>query len=300
MYSHEIALALGQQLEDLLAERRGFLGPLDRWHRARVGGQHSADTLARHIQQACNLAFPYSLRMQLENRSSLRLAQHGWSLAPRFVGGVRSITRLRVESSAARWCGSAIPDAPAPVARSPGSGSVACRWCLVAAAFCRITSAAEAGVRAPCCCRDAKLGRLTSLPRCPPLFGERLSHAPAMLQADARHGHQVTHGQRRGDLAFAHQLLHRFGQSIRQRQPARHPVLLRSKRRASSSIEQPRRLSISSSSQPCSSALSGSLIRSVRSSSSASASLISHTTARTVSRPSCWSAAMRLWPSMTR
>ena len=72
MDSHEIALALGQQLEDLLAERRGFLGPLDRWHRARVGGQHSADTLARHIQQACDLAFPYSLRMQLENRRHAR------------------------------------------------------------------------------------------------------------------------------------------------------------------------------------------------------------------------------------
>jgi hypothetical protein len=43
-------------------------------------------------------------------------------------------------------------------------------------------------------------------------------------------------------------------------------VGLRSKRRASSSIEQPSRLSISASSQPCSSAVSGSLMRSERSS----------------------------------
>lgn len=75
---------------------------------------------------------------------------------------------------------------------------------------------------------------------------------------------------------------------------------LRSKRRASSSIEHPRRLSISCSNQPCSSADSGSLMRSDRSSTSASASLICHTTASTVSRPSCSSAAIRLWPSMTR
>lgn len=75
---------------------------------------------------------------------------------------------------------------------------------------------------------------------------------------------------------------------------------LRSRRRASSSIEQFCRLSISCSSQPCSSAVSGGCDRSARQSNSASASFISHTTASTVSRPSCFSAATRWCPSMIR
>ena len=47
-------------------------------------------------------------------------------------------------------------------------------------------------------------------------------------------------------------------------------------------------------------ALSCGLKRSYRESSRASASLIVQTVASTVSRPSCSSAAMRLWPSITR
>jgi hypothetical protein len=50
MDSHEIAFALRQQLEDLLAERRRFLGPLDLGHGAGVGLQHLADALARDFQ----------------------------------------------------------------------------------------------------------------------------------------------------------------------------------------------------------------------------------------------------------
>jgi hypothetical protein len=75
---------------------------------------------------------------------------------------------------------------------------------------------------------------------------------------------------------------------------------LRSKRRANSSSPQPKRCSISASSQPCSSALSCGLNRSDLDSSKASDSLIAQTVASTVSRPSCSSAATRLWPSITR
>lgn len=66
--------------------------------------------------------------------------------------------------------------------------------------------------------------QFTSLARGPWLFGESGGHAPAMFRVDARHRHQVAHGDLRGDLAFAHQLLHGFGQGLHQRQAARHPV----------------------------------------------------------------------------
>ena len=46
MDSHEVALARGQQLEDLLAEGRGFLGALDLRHGTGVRLQHLADALA--------------------------------------------------------------------------------------------------------------------------------------------------------------------------------------------------------------------------------------------------------------
>ncbi len=62
------------------------------------------------------------------------------------------------------------------------------------------------------------------LPCGPGLFDEGGGHALAMVAVAARHRHQVTHGQRRGEFAFAHQLLHRFGQGLHQRQAARHPV----------------------------------------------------------------------------
>jgi hypothetical protein len=66
---------------------------------------------------------------------------------------------------------------------------------------------------------------LTGLAPGPQLLGESLGHALAMFPVDAGHRHQVTHGQRRGDPAFAHQLLHRLGQDLHQRQTACHPAL---------------------------------------------------------------------------
>lgn len=45
-----------------------------------------------------------------------------------------------------------------------------------------------------------------------------------MLHTDARHRRQIAHGDLRGDLAFAHQLLHRLGQGLHQGQAVRHPV----------------------------------------------------------------------------
>jgi len=68
------------------------------------------------------------------------------------------------------------------------------------------------------------LVELTGLARGPRLFGEGLGHAPAMLPVDARGRHEVTHGQRGGNLAVAHQLLHRLGQGLHQGQATGHPV----------------------------------------------------------------------------
>jgi len=61
------------------------------------------------------------------------------------------------------------------------------------------------------------------LPRRPPLFGESGGHASAVLPVDARHWRQIPRGERSGDRAFPHQLLHRFRQRLPQRQAAGHP-----------------------------------------------------------------------------
>jgi hypothetical protein len=84
-------------------------------------------------------------------------------------------------------------------------------------------------------CQDALAHRATGvapgaierarLPRCPPLFGESGAHAPAMLPADTRGWRQIPHGERSSDLAFPHQLLHRFRQGVNQRQARGYPGL---------------------------------------------------------------------------
>lgn len=66
--------------------------------------------------------------------------------------------------------------------------------------------------------------KLTGLARSPLLFGETDGHAPAVFHVDAGRRHQVAHGDLRGDLAFAHQLLHGLRQGFYQRQTACHPL----------------------------------------------------------------------------
>ena len=61
------------------------------------------------------------------------------------------------------------------------------------------------------------------LPRGPRLRGEGLRHPLAVVQVEARHRRQETHGDLGGNLAFPHLLLHRCGQQFHQRQTARHP-----------------------------------------------------------------------------
>ena len=49
------------------------------------------------------------------------------------------------------------------------------------------------------------------LPRGPRLRGEGLRHPLAVVQVEARHRRQETHGDLGGNLAFTHLLLHRYG-----------------------------------------------------------------------------------------
>ena len=51
----------------------------------------------------------------------------------------------------------------------------------------------------------------------PMLLREDLRHALALFWIDPRRGCQIAHGDLRGDLAFAHQLLHRFRQRFHER-----------------------------------------------------------------------------------
>lgn len=55
------------------------------------------------------------------------------------------------------------------------------------------------------------------LARSPMLLREDLRHALALFWIDPRRGCQIAHGDLRGDLAFAHQLLHRFRQRFHER-----------------------------------------------------------------------------------
>lgn len=49
-------------------------------------------------------------------------------------------------------------------------------------------------------------------------------HVLTVVEVGARHGHQVLHGQVRGDLSLAHLLLNRLREDLHQRQPARDPA----------------------------------------------------------------------------
>ena len=51
----------------------------------------------------------------------------------------------------------------------------------------------------------------------PMLLRENLGHALALFWIDSRRGRQIAHGDLRGDLAFAHQLLRRFRQRFHKR-----------------------------------------------------------------------------------
>ena len=132
------------------------------------------------------------------------------------------------------------------------------------------------------------------LPRGPGMLCEYMRHPDTLFNVDARHRSQIPHGDLRSDAPFADLLLHRFRQCFHQCQAARHP--------GRAAVETPRQFfnrvaelsSISASSQPCSSAVSGSLfMRSECANNNASASLISQTSALTVSRRNCLRAAMR-------
>jgi hypothetical protein len=67
------------------------------------------------------------------------------------------------------------------------------------------------------------------------MLGEDRRHPLAILQALARHRYQKLHRHLRRDLALAHLLLDGFRQNLRQRQPPRNQLTLRSNRRANSS-----------------------------------------------------------------
>ena len=66
--------------------------------------------------------------------------------------------------------------------------------------------------------------QLAGLPRIAVVFGEDGGHPLAVLQALACHRHQKLHRHLRHNLAFAHLLLDRFRQNLRQRQSPRHPA----------------------------------------------------------------------------
>lgn len=65
---------------------------------------------------------------------------------------------------------------------------------------------------------------LACLARAPALARERRRHPLAVINAGARHGHEVLHGHVRGDLSLAHLLLDRLRQDLHERQPARDPA----------------------------------------------------------------------------
>jgi hypothetical protein len=66
--------------------------------------------------------------------------------------------------------------------------------------------------------------QLAGFPRIAVMLGEDRRHPLAILQALARHWHQKLHGYLCRHLAFAHLLLDRFRQKLRQCQSARHPT----------------------------------------------------------------------------
>jgi hypothetical protein len=70
--------------------------------------------------------------------------------------------------------------------------------------------------------------QLTGFSRIAVVLGENRRHPLAVLQALARHRHQKLHRYLRRDLALAHLLLDGFRQQLRQRQPPRYQLMLRS------------------------------------------------------------------------
>jgi hypothetical protein len=56
------------------------------------------------------------------------------------------------------------------------------------------------------------------------VLSEGRGHPLTIIQADARHRHQILHGDMRGDLAFSYLLLDTLRQQLDQRQPPRHPT----------------------------------------------------------------------------
>src|SRR5260370_21124471 len=63
MDPYKISLAAGQQLQDLLTIRFGFLRTLEHRHLGGVGAKHLAHAQTRDTQQARDLAFLHSLSM---------------------------------------------------------------------------------------------------------------------------------------------------------------------------------------------------------------------------------------------
>jgi len=65
---------------------------------------------------------------------------------------------------------------------------------------------------------------LPGLPRVTTVLDESGGHPLAIVQLDARHRHQILHGQAGAKHSFPHLLLDRFRQQFDQRQPPRHPT----------------------------------------------------------------------------
>ncbi len=65
--------------------------------------------------------------------------------------------------------------------------------------------------------------KLRRLPGIAAVLHECRSHALTVFGADARHRHQILHGDLRSDVSFAHMPLNRFGQQLDQGQSPRYP-----------------------------------------------------------------------------
>jgi len=66
--------------------------------------------------------------------------------------------------------------------------------------------------------------KLRRLPGIAAVLHERLGHSLAVFGTDARHRHQILHGDLRCDVSFAHISLDRFRQQLDKGQPPRHPT----------------------------------------------------------------------------
>ena len=66
--------------------------------------------------------------------------------------------------------------------------------------------------------------KLRGLPRIAAVLHEYVCHALTVFGADARHRHQILHGDLRSDVSFAHMTLNRFRQQLDEGQPPRYPT----------------------------------------------------------------------------